>query len=48
MYIPTAGCAKTYHLTSERKLFENQANKLRLWQKEIGEGKTPSFDFYKP
>ncbi len=40
-------CEGLSNLTTEKKLFENQSRALKLWQEQIRQGKTPSFDFYK-
>lgn len=40
-------CEGLSNLTTEKKLFENQSTKLKLWQEQIRQGKTPTFDFYK-
>lgn len=40
-------CEGLSNLTTEKKLFENQSKALKLWQQQIKQGKTPTFDFYK-
>ncbi len=39
-------CEGMSNLTTEKKLFENQSKALKLWQQQIKQGKTPTFDFY--
>ncbi|MFN0278555.1 MAG: DUF3857 domain-containing protein [Pyrinomonadaceae bacterium] len=39
-------CEGLSNLKSEKKLFENQSKALKLWQQQIKQGKTPTFDFY--
>lgn len=39
-------CEGLSNLTTEKKLFENQSKALKLWQQQIKQGKTPTFDFY--
>lgn len=40
-------CEGLSNLKTEKKLFENQSKALKLWQEQIRQGKTPTFDFYK-
>jgi predicted transglutaminase-like cysteine proteinase len=40
-------CEGLSNLTTEKKLFEDQSKALKLWQFQIRQGKTPTFDFYK-
>ncbi len=40
-------CEGLSNLKTEKKLFENQSTALKLWQEQIKQGKTPTFDFYK-
>ncbi len=41
-------CESLSNLTTEKVLFAEQLTLLKRWQVEITQGKTPSFDFYKP
>jgi len=41
-------CEGLWNLKNEKTLFDYQTKALQLWQEQIKQGKTPSFDFQKP
>ena len=41
-------CENLWNLKNQKALFDYQAKALRLWQDQIKNGKTPTFDFQKP
>lgn len=41
-------CGQLWNLNNEKELYGYQAKALKLWQEQIRQGKTPSFDFAKP
>ncbi|HSK74793.1 MAG TPA: hypothetical protein VK892_24050, partial [Pyrinomonadaceae bacterium] len=37
-----------WHLKTQPELYEDELKALKLWQEQIRQGKTPSFNFYEP
>jgi len=41
-------CGSLWNLKNQKKLYEAAANALELWQQQLKQGITPTFDFMKP